>query len=62
MNRKTITAIDIELNAVKSDGTAYYRLDNGLLEFLNKCLEKHDIIGFEWEERSRNIGVILNDN
>ena len=56
---KNIKAIDINLNEVQSDGTAYYRLNKDFKEFLEKCLEKHDIIGFEWEEKSWNFGIIL---
>ena len=53
--------IDINLDAVKSSGTAYYRLPDGMYDFLLKCIEKHGIIGFEWDEESRNFGVILDE-
>jgi len=51
-------AIDIELDAVQSGGTAYYRLSDGLYEFLMKCEEQGGIVGFEWD-KDRNFGVIL---
>lgn len=54
-----IKAIDINLDEVKSNGTAYYRIDEGFKKFLEKCLEKHEIIGFEWEIGSWNFGIIL---
>lgn len=60
---KTLVAIDIEIPAdtpVKSSGTAYYRLDDGFLNFLKKCAEKHTIMGFEFDG-GRNFGVILRD-
>ena len=58
---KEIKAIDINLNEVKIKGTAYYRLTEQMKEFFEKCLEKSDIIGFEWEEGSFNFGIILAD-
>jgi len=60
-NKIKIEAIDINLDEVKSKGVAYYRLDKGMKEFLEKCLEKNDIVGFEWEEGSFNFGIILAD-
>ena len=58
---ETLKAIDINLPAdtpIQSEGVAYYRLDNGLYEFLKLCKEKHGLLGFEWDG-SRNFGVIL---
>ena len=43
---KEIKAIDITLNKVKSNGVAYYRLTRKMKDFMDKCLEKNDIIGF----------------
>ena len=43
---------------VSSSGTAYYRLTPEFKKFLEKCQEKNDIIGFEWDG-SFNFGVIL---
>lgn len=63
MNR-IIKAIDIDFpvdTPIKSSGTAYYRLTTEMKEFLQRCQEKHQIIGFEWEEGSFNFGVILYD-
>jgi hypothetical protein len=58
-----IKAIDIEVPAdmpIKNEGVAYYRLDNGLKEFLELCANKHGILGFEWDSDSPwNFGVIL---
>lgn len=59
--RKTIKAIDIELDQVESSGVAYYRLNKGTKDFLEKCLEEHDIVGFEWTPGEWNFGVILKD-
>ena len=56
-----IRAIDINLNEVKSKGVAYYRLTKDMKEFLDKCLEENDIVGFEWEKGSFNFGIILAD-
>lgn len=56
-------AIDINIPAdefVKSTGTAYYRLDDGLYNFILECMEEHDILGFAWEG-TRNFGIILKD-
>lgn len=57
--KKEIKAIDINLNEATSKGVAYYRLTKEMKEFLEKCLEKNDIIGFEWEVGSYNFGIIL---
>lgn len=51
-------AIDIQLDAVASDGTAFYRLDKGMKEFLDKVRKDHDIIGFDYED-GFNFGVII---
>ena len=59
--RKPLVAIDIQMPAdvrFESEGIAYYRLENGLYEFLKLCMEKHGILGFEYDG-SRNFGVIL---
>lgn len=54
-------AIDINLNEVKSEGVAYFRLTKEAKEFLEVCEKKHGIIGFEWDSESPwNFGVILN--
>lgn len=50
--------IDIALDKVESDGVAYYRIDPKFKEFLQKCDDKHGIIGFEYDG-SFNFGVIL---
>lgn len=60
---KEIKAIDIDLPAdtpIQSSGIAYYRLTKEMKEFMEKCMEKHDIIGFEWDG-SFNFGVILKE-
>lgn len=49
-------ALDKEGFPVK--GTAYYRIDKDFREFLEKCREEHDIVGFEYEG-GFNFGVIL---
>lgn len=54
----TLKAIDINLDKVESEGIAYYRIDPDFKEFLQKCEEKHGIIGFEYDG-SFNFGVIL---
>lgn len=59
--KKEITAIDVTLKVAPSSGVAYYRLPKEVKEFFDKCLEKHDIVGFEYEFGSWNFGVILND-
>lgn len=55
-------AIDVKLGMteVHSTGIAYYRLGDEMYEFLRKCAEKHEIVGFEYEG-DRNFGVILGD-
>jgi len=61
--KKEITAIDIEKQVITSCGTAYFRISRELKEFLSICNEKHGIMGFEYEDRSFNFGVILeNEN
>lgn len=57
--KKLIKAIDIDLEKAESDGVAYYRLTKEMKDFLSLCNEKHDIIGFEFEDGSFNFGVIL---
>jgi len=54
-----MNAIDIKLNKIKSEGTAYYRLDKDFKKFLERCEEKHGIIGFEYKKGSFNFGIIL---
>lgn len=59
--RKVLKAIDIDIPVdmpVKSEGIAYYRLSDEVLEFFRLCEAKHGILGFEWDG-SRNFGVIL---
>lgn len=56
-----IESIDIKKDIIKSKGIAYYRLDDGLFNFLTKCNEKENIIGFEWDG-SRNFGIVLGEN
>ena len=53
-----LIAIDINLSKVKNDETAYYRLTKEMKEFLKKCQEKNNIIGFTWDG-SFNFGIIL---
>ena len=57
--KKKITAIDIELSMVESQGVAYYRITKEFKDFLELCNKKNGIIGFEFEEGSFNFGVIL---
>mgnify|MGYP001614726367 CR=1 FL=1 len=57
--KKKITAIDIEINEIRSSGVACYRLTKDFKDFLELCNKKHGIIGFEFEEGSFNFGVIL---
>lgn len=59
--KKQVIAIDITKNEVKSCGVAYYRLTKDMKEFLELCKQKHNIIGFEWEDGNYNFGVILGD-
>ena len=58
-----LVAIDINKpmdEPIVSEGTAYYRLDEHMKEFLQKCQSKHGIIGFTWDnEDPLNFGVIL---
>lgn len=59
--RKALIALDIQMpvdTEIKSEGVAYYRLPDGLHEFLKLCMDKHGILGFEYDG-SRNFGVIL---
>lgn len=59
--RKALVALDIQMPAdteIQSEGVAYYRLPDGLYEFLKLCMDKHGILGFEYDG-SRNFGVIL---
>jgi hypothetical protein len=60
--KKEITAIDIELNAAGSNGTAYFRITKEMKEFLSLCNKKDGIMGFEFEDGSFNFGVILSEN
>ncbi len=57
---KPFHAIDINLNKVESTKIAYYRLDDGLFQFIEKCMEENKVIGFAWEG-DRNFGIILAD-
>lgn len=59
-------AIDVEISQdnipVSGGGTAFYRLDKQTKDFFLKCLEKHDIIGFDWDPKSPwNLGLILKE-
>lgn len=57
-----INAIDVSIaGEVKSKGIAYYRIEDGLYEFLKEVGEKEKIIGFEYEPGSRNFGLILGE-
>lgn len=55
---KPLIAIDIEIPIGQSDGVAYYRVPPHFKDFLLKCEEEHDIVGFEWDG-TLNFGVIL---
>jgi hypothetical protein len=59
--KKEITTIDINLNEVKSKGTAYFRITPAFRDFLKLCQEKEGVIGFEYDFDSLNFGVILSD-
>ena len=53
-------AIDINMNKVESDGTAFYRLPKELKEFFDKVQKDHDIIGFDYDPESPwNFGIII---
>ncbi|MFZ2978347.1 MAG: hypothetical protein WA057_01600 [Candidatus Magasanikiibacteriota bacterium] len=56
--KNKLEAIDVKEECVSSKGIAYYRLDDGLFNFLKLCNQDEKIIGFEWDG-SRNFGVIL---
>ena len=60
---KDIAFIRADLDRCGDEGVAYFRLDNNLLKFLNKCREKHDIEGIiltqEDGKIDRNIGFAL---
>ena len=55
---KKLIAIDITLQKAQGHGVAYYRLDKNFKDFLDKCIERYGIIGFEYDG-SWNFGVIL---
>jgi len=57
---KPLIAIDINLPVAASKGTAYYRIDPQVRDFMRKCMEKHEVIGFEWDG-SLNFGIILGE-
>jgi len=59
--KKILKAVDIEVGRVDSNQVAYFRLSKEMKEFFDKCLEKKDVIGFEYEFGSYNFGVILDD-
>jgi len=58
MEKEPLKAIDIRLSQAESGGIAYYRITSDLKEFLQKCEERHGIIGFEYDG-SFNFGIIL---
>lgn len=53
-----MNAIDIELNDIRSDGVAYYRLPDRMYLFFQLVEKDKRIIGFEWDG-SRNFGLIV---
>lgn len=54
-----LVAIDVKLtDQFESSGTAFFRLDEHMREFLKKCQEKTPIIGFSWDG-GWNFGVVL---
>jgi len=55
-----LIAIDINLNEVKSDVNTYYRLDDGIYNFIKKVEEKYEIIGFEYNG-TRTFGFICKE-
>ena len=59
MKKDTIIALTQAEGIDNGVGVAYYRLTKEMKEFLEKCLEKNNIVGFEWEVGSYNFGVIL---
>jgi len=59
-------ALDINISQdnipVVGTGTAFYRFDKQTKEFFEKCLEKHEILGFDWKaEDPWNFGLILKE-
>ncbi len=56
--KKTLIAIDIDYPVGSSDGVAYYRMPPHFADFLVKCQEGHQIMGFEYDG-TLNFGVIL---
>ena len=58
---KELIAIDVTIPAkeIKTDGTAFYRIDPGFRDFLIRCLRTHGVIGFSYDFESLNFGVVL---
>ncbi|MGH7249525.1 MAG: hypothetical protein ACREGC_00980, partial [Minisyncoccia bacterium] len=64
-SKKPVITLDIEFpagEAIQAEGTAYYRLDKQMKDFLANCAAQHTIIGFEYIPDSWNFGVILQKN
>ncbi len=59
--QQKVLAFDNSQLEKESVGTAYYRLTPHFRDFLNKCMEKHGIVGFVWDKNDLNFGVILGD-
>lgn len=65
LSQKPIVALDSNAEPdaeghIHIRGTAFYRIDQAMLEFLRGCQEKHGILGFEWDG-SYNFGVIVSN-
>ncbi len=58
---KELIAIDITIPAkyIKTDGTAFYRIDESFRAFLLQCQDKYGVIGFNYDFNSLNFGVVL---
>lgn len=59
--KNKIVAYDEKIKGAVKCGTAYFRLDKKLKDFLELCANTHEIIGFEYEVGGYNFGVILKE-
>lgn len=58
-----LAAIDIAIppdQATPFEGIAYFRIDPKMRDFIQKCEDKHGVLGFQWDG-SLNFGVILKE-
>lgn len=56
-----LITLDINLEGSVNNKVAYYRIDSKFRDFIKLCQEHYKVVGFKWDGRSLNFGIICED-